>query len=219
MIVKALTRASATLSGVLPTWPLLRVGASALSFFLLLPMAGAQLRFRTDSMHAALWRKVYTQLPPAWKAREFVYVREITDARMDRFIEQFEGANDRTDSIIDGCYQKHADPEEMAGSITLRESLHGESAALVFIHEYGHYVWGNVLNSVERSRYRRLWRDQKRANRLVTDYAGESDEEGFAEAFAYFIRRPATLRRQDPRSSRFLETVQHDATPPDADVN
>src|SRR5438128_2066302 len=87
-----------------PSWfrsvsQLLRVMICVLCCFAL-TRAEAQLRFRIESPHAGLWRRVYSQLPSAWKARRVVYVREVTDREMDRFVEQFEGPNDRTDSII-----------------------------------------------------------------------------------------------------------------------
>jgi hypothetical protein len=171
--------------------------------------AYAQLRFRADTQHGGLWRRVYGELPEAWKARQVVYVREITDSEMDRFVERFEGPNDRkSDSIVDGCYQADPASDEMAGRITLRRSLRGENAALVFTHEYGHYVWANVLSGADRLHYRRIWREQKRSGELVTEYAADSDEEGFAEAFAYFIRRPKALRRADARSWRFLTELE-----------
>jgi hypothetical protein len=170
--------------------------------------ANAQLRFRAESAHTGVWRHAYSQFPAIWKAHRIVVVREISDAEMDRLVEQFEGPSDKSDSIVDGCYQATTDNEETAGRITLRESLHGENATLVFVHEYGHYVWSNVLTGADRVRYRRIWREQKRIGNLITEYAGDSDEEGFAEAFAYFIRRPAMLRRLDARSSRFLGDFQ-----------
>jgi hypothetical protein len=177
-------------------------------FCLVNSSAHAQLRFRGESTHTGVWRRVYSQLPAVWKAHRTVYVREISDGEMDKLVERFEGPSDKDDSIVDGCYQGNADPEETAGRITLRESLHGENATLVFVHEYGHYVWSNILTGEDRTYYRRLWREQKRNGSLVTEYAGDSDEEGFAEAFAYFIRRPAMLRRLDARSSRFLSDFQ-----------
>jgi hypothetical protein len=177
------------------------------SLFSLRP-AGAQLRFRAGTTHGALWRRLYATLPATWKAQDLVYVRELSDGDMDRFIEEFEGPNSKADSIVDGCYQGNHGLQASAGEITLRESLYGENAALVFIHEYGHYVWANLLTEAERARYHRIWREQKRAKSLVTAYAGESDEEGFGEAFAYFIRRPAVLRKADGKSFRFLAEIQ-----------
>ena len=211
MIVRASKKSSGVTYGLLPGPRPLRLAVCAACCLLAVASAGAQLRYRGVTLHGGLWKRVYSQLPTAWKARQLVYVREISDRDMDRFVGQFEGPNDRTDSVIDGCYQKYPDPDEMAGRITLRESLHGENAALVFVHEYGHYVWSNVLTAVDRTLYQRLWREQKRAGNLVTEYAGETGEEGFAEAFAYYVRRPVTLRRLDPQSNRFLRNVERDS--------
>src|SRR5690242_6393982 len=86
-----------------PNW--FRAGSQLLRFIVCfvcccsaLTRGEAQLRFRIASPHAGLWRRVYSQLPTVWKARRVVYVREVTDREMDRFVEQFEGPNDRTDS-------------------------------------------------------------------------------------------------------------------------
>ncbi len=176
----------------------------------LLP-SDAQLRFRANAAHGDLWRHVYSQLPSIWKARQLVYVREVSDDDMDRFVEKFEGPNDENNSIVDGCYQGNVDSGGMAGQITLRQSLHGENAALVFAHEYGHYVWADVLSTSDRARYRRIWREQRRANSLVTEYAEAGDEEGFAEAFAYFLRRPDYLHRMDLISWRYLSGLEKSA--------
>jgi hypothetical protein len=186
----------------------------AASFLLMLRPAQAQLRFRVNSTHSALWRRLYSSLPTTWKAQELVYVRELSDEEMDRFIEEFEGPNSKADSIVDGCYRGSHGQQESAGQITLRESLRGESAALVFMHEYGHYIWANLLTDTDRTRYRRIWREQKRGRGLVTAYAGESDEEGFAEAFAFFIRRPAVLRKSDLKSWKFLSEIRDSGTEP-----
>ncbi len=92
----------------------------------------------------------------------------------------------------------------MYGTISLRETLHGDQAAFVFAHEYGHYVWEDLLTESQRANYGRLWRIQKRARHLVTAYARDSVEEGFAEAFAHYLRKPSLLRKRDARSSAFL---------------
>jgi len=170
--------------------------------------ARAQLRFPVNSIHGTLWRRLYVGLPSTWKAQDLVYVRELSDEEMDHFIDEFEGPNSKADSIVDGCYQGSRGRQESAGEITLRESLRGENAALVFMHEYGHYIWANLLTDGERTRYHRLWREQKRVRSLVTAYAAESDEEGFAEAFAYFIRRPIHLRKSDITSWKFLSGIE-----------
>ena len=42
-------------------------------------------------------------------------------------------------------------------------------------------------------------------HRLITAYAADSVVEGFAEAFAHYLRRPWLLRRRDIDSEEFLE--------------
>jgi len=185
-----------------------KIGAVLALACITLTPVHAQIRFKADTAHGGLWRRLYSQLPAAWKARDLVYIREVTDDDMDRFVERFEGPNSKDNSVVDGCYQANLTSADTAGQITLRQSLRGENAALVFVHEYGHYVWSNVLTDADRARYRRVWREQKRNHSLITEYAGDSDEEGFAEAFAYFVRKPGTLRRIDGRSSKYFSELQ-----------
>ena len=73
-----------------------------------------------------------------------------------------------------------------------------------FAHEYGHYVWFDLLTKDDRKRYKTLYEKQKSAHKLITDYAYESVEEGFAEAFSADINDPAALLHQDSLSSQFL---------------
>ncbi len=91
--------------------------------------------------------------------------------------------------------------------ITLLQTLRGEEAELVFAHEYGHYVWDRMLSLQDRADYRRAWTKEKRARRLVTRYAGEDEEEGFAEDFAHYILKLDVLRRRAPESSSFLAAL------------
>jgi hypothetical protein len=57
----------------------------------------------------------------------------------------------------------------------------------------------------QRAIYRGLYSNQKAAHHLVTDYARESVEEGFAEAFSYYSMEPATLAKRDSASLHFLD--------------
>lgn len=172
--------------------------------------ATAEMRFRSDTLHASLWKRIYVHIPSAWKAERAVYVREVSDGEMERLVARFEGQNDQNDSVVDGCYQGGIPREGSMAHITLRDTLRGENAGLVFTHEYGHYVWSEILTAPERARYRRIWREQLREGSLITSYAAESEEEGFAESFSYYIRKSATLRHTDYRSWQFLDNVQAD---------
>ena len=170
--------------------------------------AQASLWVREDARHSEQWRRLYNEVPNTWKTQQDIKVRELPPRDMERLIADLEGgeADRHDDSIVDGCYQNESE-DEPTPIITLSENLRGEQAALVFTHEYGHFVWNTILNDHERSRYTRIWRNQSRAHHLVTEYASDSEEEGFAEAFAYFLRKPTQLQRRDPASLRFLHDL------------
>ena len=168
----------------------------------------ASLHVRDDAPHAEQWFRLYNELPDVWKTRRVIKLRELPPREMERLVAKLDGdeADRNGDSVVDGCYQS-GDEDEDTPIITLCETLRGEQAALVFAHEYGHFVWGELLTDSERARYTRLWRTQKRAHHLVTRYAGDSDEEGFAEAFAYSLRRPAQLQKRDSASLQFCRDL------------
>lgn len=190
--------------------PIARIGARVAAWLLLLCVlcphpAHAALLVRKDAPHAEQWFRLYNELPPVWKTRRDIKVRELPPEDMARLIVKLGGeeADRHDDSTVDGCYQSE-DEDEDTPVITLADTLRGEQASLVFTHEYGHFVWDALLTDRERARYTRLWRTQKRARHLVTEYAGDSGEEGFAEAFAYYLRKPAQLQKRDPASHQFF---------------
>jgi hypothetical protein len=172
--------------------------------------AQAALRVADSAPHAALWRRLYDRMPDFWRIERAVIVQEVSRAEMERLVERAggnRGGHAHDHSVVDGCYQPDREDENGPATITLRETLQGEEAALVFTHEYGHLVWDARLSESQRACYRRLWHAQSRAHHLVTRYAGDSQEEGFAEAFAYFLQNPAALQRRDPRSWQFLHDL------------
>jgi hypothetical protein len=176
-----------------------------------MPPAIASLRVIGDSPHASLWRRLYDRMPQTWRTRRVVVVREVSDREMDEQVAEDMNAqaNDGSDddSVVDGYYQNgHGDQSE-APTITLRRTMDDEEAAFVFTHEYGHFVWYKILTSRQRADYARLWKQQKRNGRLVTEYAADSEEEGFAEAFAHFLQKPVRLRNRDLDSWRFLDRL------------
>lgn len=168
----------------------------------------AELLIAEDQPHAALWKQLYSQLPDVWKTDTHVVVKEVSSAEMAHLVAQVEGGDNREDdnSVVDGCYEPGARDGE-PDTITLLSSLKGLDAELVFTHEYGHFVWDNLLTRSQRNQYRQIWKRQKASGHLVTRYAGDDVEEGFAEAFAYYLRRPATLKRRDTGSCKFLNGV------------
>jgi hypothetical protein len=103
---------------------------------------------------------------------------------------------------IEGLYDNHH------LKISLRVSEKGAFDSEVLTHEYGHFVWFRLLDKVDRSEYRNIYNGQRKHHNLVSDYAGVNLEEGFAEAFAFYITDPATLKQKDPNSFQFLSDWQ-----------
>lgn len=173
------------------------------------PAARAILRVRDDARHAEQWFRLYDELPQAWKTRRAILLREMSPRDISRLAARLgdSEADRNDDSVVDGCYQNGEAGDDGPPIITVCDTLKGDQAGLVFAHEYGHFVWNELLTEEQRVRYARVWRSQKRAHHLVTEYARESDEEGFAEAFAYFARHPSQLARKDAASTLFLRDL------------
>jgi hypothetical protein len=171
------------------------------------PPVPSLVRPSRETSHAALWRKLYDQFPEAWKSREVVVVREVSDREMDRLVREHGDGPSRDsedEDEVQGFFE-YTGPREDLPTITLRESLSDAEAGFVFTHEYGHFVWEEKLTQREQDDYFRIWNRQRRAKRLVSPYADDSVAEGFAEAFAYYLRKPGQLHRRDGLSEEFLE--------------
>jgi hypothetical protein len=171
--------------------------------------ATASLHVHKDARHSDLWFHFYDDLPRVWKTPRPILLREFSPHDMERLVASLGGEDvDRSDnSVVDGCYQNDGSEENGAPIITLCDTLRGDQAGLVFTHEYAHFAWDEMLNDEQRARYTRLWRVQKRTHHLVTEYAEESEEEAFADSFAYFVRRPALLQKKDAASAQFLRDL------------
>ena len=144
-------------------------------------------------------------VPVRFQARNKVEVQALPDAAMDDYLHADAGDADDTqnsdtdsDEEVDGVFTD--DPPQ----IFLRVSDPTQIDYATFAHEYGHYVWFDLLSKDDRKRYKAIYDRQKAAHRLISDYAGESLEEGFAEAFSTDMVAPAALQRQDPLSFQFL---------------
>ncbi len=174
----------------------------------------AALSVSEDSPHASLLRRVYFQIPYPWRTHDTLVVRELPDREMDRRVtEDFRNPSpawDDDDSAVDGFYSERSS-NGSGPSITLRRSLPDDEAVYVFLHEYGHSVWYKQLTRTQRADYTRLWKLAKRYGHLITEYAGDSVEEGFAEVFAHYLRKPRLLQRIDPDSLRFFDDMQQNA--------
>lgn len=180
----------------------------------------AELRVMDDAPRASLWQRLYRQIPACWRTRRDVEVREVTKAEIERIVARNEGTQGHEDddaSEVDGIYQAIGEHEGDPITITLRDSLRGDEAELVFLHEYGHFVWEEKLTRKDRIRYEHLWEKQRRAGKLVTEYARDSSPEGFAEAFSFYLHKTEVLRRKDGASFGFLHDLEKAAAVREAD--
>ncbi len=154
-----------------------------------------------DEQSVGAWYNLH--VPARFRARQAVSVSLLTDEAMTVYLQSDgsgESASSDDDGDIDGVF------EDGPPSITLRLPPDGVPDTLTFAHEYGHYVWFDILSGGDRKHYRAIYDRQKAADSLVTDYAGDSVEEGFAEAFSYYVAQPDTLAQRDPLSFAFLST-------------
>jgi hypothetical protein len=164
-----------------------------------------------NSRHAALWQQIYDRLPPVWKTRKSILVQEVTDAVLNDPQGQedldFQNRDHHSAESLEGDYTEPEEETRQPSRIRVLDSLDDEESGLTFAHEYGHFIWNEKLTPPQQRAYERVWRRQKQAGRLITDYAGEEPEEGFAEAFSYFLQQPDELQRRDNRSWRYLRSL------------
>lgn len=157
-----------------------------------------------DVHTVGLWYEHH--IPARFRARQAVSVSMLTGPEMGFYLNSQssgDGSNDSNDDgDIDGVFEN--DPP----CITLRLSDDGKPDTLTFAHEYGHYVWFDLLSDADRKHYEAVYDRQKAAHRLITDYAADCVQEGFAEAFSYFIAEPSVLSSRDPLSFQFLAQWQ-----------
>ena len=199
-----------------PLWTAAMLGPAAL-LWTTLP-ASASLHMIDSPHHATLWQHIYDRLPALWKTDQTIRVEEvpIADLNADQVstdASDFNGdENDNHNNApADGEFIEDED-SDTPPTIRLADNLNDDDSSLVFAHEYGHYVWNDKLTREQRRSYRRLWWRQMHAGHLVTDYASDSPEEGFAEAFSYFLQKPDQLKHKDMESWRFLTQAQNDSS-------
>jgi len=106
------------------------------------------------------------------------------------------------DCTLDGFY------DEQTMRIALRGTQDKCALPYTFVHEFGHYFWQNEIDGAQRSRYWLVYSRQKKMGRLVTAYADTNLQEGFAEAFAYYVLSQETLRRRDPISLAYFDSLR-----------
>lgn len=145
-------------------------------------------------------------IPARFQARGTFEVHPLTESQMASYLQGVggDGQNDQNshtdDGSIDGIFE--ADPPR----ITLLVPQSGSPDLFIFAHEYGHYVWYDLLTKDDRKRYESLYKKQRAARHLVTRYAETDTEEGFAEAFSFYAIEPPLLRHRDAASYQFLST-------------
>lgn len=141
-------------------------------------------------------------IPARFAARGRFEVRPLDDDAMEAYLQ--EGDTDTGQS-------SHADEGEIDGvfeddppRITLRIPASGHPDLATFAHEYGHYVWFNLLTRDDKKRFENLYNKQKARHHLVTRYAETDVVEGFAEAFSFYTAAPPLLLHRDALSYQFL---------------
>jgi len=149
------------------------------------------------------------QLPPVFQAHDILAVHPLADGPMDAYLKA-NGVDPGPDTAahagqggegqVDGIFVDHP------ARITLRVSQSGSLDLLTAAHEYGHYVWFNLFSKEDRRAYKDIYERQRRAGHLISDYAASNLEEGFAEAFSFYVNQPVALTQSDPESYRFLQT-------------
>ena len=144
-------------------------------------------------------------IPPHYRVRSRLTIRSFNDRQMAAYLKDGDGDSDRLpsggggdDGDIDGVF------EDNPPQITLRVPPSGALDMYTFAHEYGHYVWFEVLRADDRRRYEALYKKQRASHHLVTPYAATDVEEGFAEAFSFYANEPPILAHRDPASFQFL---------------
>lgn len=161
----------------------------------------------TDAQVRALGDWYEQHVPARFRAKTTVEVSALTDREMESYLKDGDTSEDSDsaashsaddDGDIDGVFEN--DPPR----ITLRVSESGTPDMFTFGHEYGHYVWFGLLSKSDRKRYEAIYNKQRAAHHLVTRYAATELEEGFAEAFSFYVNQPPLLAHRDPLSYQFL---------------
>lgn len=145
-------------------------------------------------------------MPARFRAHSKLAVRELNDKDMDAYLKadqdpsdnSFQTSSEDDNSEIDGVFE--ADPDRIA----LRLPTSGGLDMYTFSHEYGHFVWFNMMSRDDRKRYENIYNHQRAAHHLVTRYASTDVEEGFAEAFSFYANEAPLLEHRDPLSYQFF---------------
>ncbi len=136
-------------------------------------------------------------IPAPFRPDRALRVRLLFPRQMLALVEQDKTQED-ADGDVDGLFQD--DPPRIAVRITDSDG----PDVFTFAHEYGHWVWTKLFSRDDRREYHAVYQRQRARRALVTRYAQTDEEEGFAEAFSFYVNEPPLLQRRDPVSARFL---------------
>lgn len=146
-------------------------------------------------------------IPTQFQPAQDVVVQQLNDREMNTYLangnsdsNDSRSSNSDSDDDIDGIFENNPP------RITLRLSSDTHMDMFTFAHEYGHFVWFDLLTKADRQKYEAIYNKQKSAKHLVTKYASTDLEEGFAEAFSFYINDKSMLQHRDPASYSFLKT-------------
>lgn len=146
-------------------------------------------------------------IPTVFRPKADVVVRELNDSEMNAYLNAGESADDQNDrnssddnsnDDIDGVFEN--DPPR----ITLRIPVDGPIDMFTFAHEYGHFVWFDLMSRDDHRRYAAIYNHSRATHHLVTRYSATNLEEGFAEAFSFYVGEPTILQHRDSASYTFL---------------
>lgn len=167
-----------------------------------LDIAGA-----TAQQQAALGSVFEDRLPARFHTHRLIDVQILSRQAMLDYIHQGEPADqsadqDQGDDTIDGIY------EDGPPTVTLRTTPDIDDLSFTFAHEYGHYVWQDLMTRAQHTAYAKIYYKERAAHHLVTGYAATELDEGFAESFSFYVMAPPILQKRDPLSFEFLCALQ-----------
>lgn len=160
----------------------------------------------TASANYALQSWCESNIPTVYRSASALTVYELDQADMLTYLtnkDSLTAHSHRPSSIrdvddIDGAF------DDNPPRIAILVETDGSADTFTFAHEYGHYVWYDLLSKGERREYSKIYARTKSNGHLVTGYAAENVEEGYAEAFSMYVNLPQVLQRRDPDSYKFL---------------
>lgn len=198
---------SATFRSCVPITTLLIL--ASVSSSLISPMrarADLEITGASTSQRDTLQSIFNNHIPARFRTKDEIDVQVFDRQAMLDYIHEGEPADQSADQAgddtIDGIY------EDGPPTVTLRSTPNLDDLSFTFSHEYGHYVWQDLLTKAQHKEYAAIYYKERAAHHLVTAYAATELDEGFAEAFSFYAMAPPILQKRDPLSYRFLCSLQ-----------